>query len=78
VVWDEESSGGVVARCLVCQKTKVEHRKPYGKLQSLDAPEWKGESISMDFVTDLPRTVSGHDAIWVIVDKLTKYAHFLI
>ena len=66
-----------VARCLVCQKTKVEHRKPYGELQSLDVPEWKWESISMDFVTGLPKTVSGHDAIWVIVDRLTKSAHFL-
>jgi len=66
-----------VAYCLVCQKTKVEHKKPYGELQSLDVPEWKWESISMDFVTGLPRTVFGHDAIWVIVDKLTKFAHFL-
>ena len=66
-----------VARCLVCQKTKVEHRKPYGELQSLDVPEWKWESISMDFVIGLPKTVSGHDAIWVIVDRLTKSSHFL-
>ena len=56
---------------------KVELRKPYGELQPLDVPEWKWESISMDFVTGLPKTVSGHDAIWVIVDTLTKFAHFL-
>ena len=60
-----------VARCLVCQKTKVEHRNLYGELRSLDVPEWKWESISMDFVTGLPKTVSGHDAILVIVDRLT-------
>ncbi|GJR29245.1 putative reverse transcriptase domain-containing protein [Tanacetum coccineum] len=40
-------------------------------------PEWKWEGIAMDFVTKLPRTSSGHDTIWVIVDRLTKYAHFL-
>jgi len=38
---------------------------------------WKWDSIAMDFVTHLPRTVRGHDAIWVVVDRLTKSAHFL-
>jgi len=46
-------------------------------LQQLEIPEWKWDSISMDFVTHLPRTVKNHDAIWVIVDCLTKSAHFL-
>jgi len=64
-----------VAQCLVCQKTKVEHKKPYGELQSLNVPKWKWESISMDFVTSLQRIVSTHDAIWVILDRLTKSAH---
>ena len=55
----------------------LEHQKPYGALQPLEIPEWKWESISMDFMMELPRTSTGHDAIWVIVDRLTKSAHFL-
>ncbi|GKC87861.1 retrotransposon protein, putative, ty3-gypsy subclass [Tanacetum coccineum] len=42
-----------------------------------EIPEWKWEGIEMDFVMKLPRTSSGHDTIWVIVDRLTKFAHFL-
>lgn len=66
-----------VERCLTCLQVKVEHQRPYGKLQSLDIPVWKWDDITMDFVTKLPRTPSGYDAIWVIVDRLTKSAHFL-
>ena len=66
-----------VASCLTCQKAKVEHQRPVGMLQSLDVPEWKWESISMDFVVGLPRTQRRFDSIWVIVDRLTKTAHFL-
>ena len=67
----------LVSKCLVCQKVKIEHQKPSGILQPLEIPEWKWESISMDFVMGLPKTQAGFDAIWVIVDKLTKSAHFL-
>ena len=66
-----------VAKCLVCQQVKIEHQRPTGLLQPLPIPEWKWEHITMDFVTGLPRTPKGHDAIWVIVDRLTKSAHFL-
>ena len=66
-----------VAQCLTCQQIKAEHQRPAGKLQPLDIPEWKWEHITMDFVVGLPRTREGHDSIWVIVDRLTKSAHFL-
>lgn len=66
-----------VSKCLVYQQVKIEHQKPSGPLQPLPIPEWKWEDIAMDFVTSLPRIVSGHNAIWVIVDRLTKAAHFL-
>ena len=66
-----------VMRCLTCQQVKVEHQRPAGKLQSLDIPEWKWEKITMDFIVGLPRTSKGYDSIWVIVDRLTKSAHFL-
>jgi len=66
-----------VAKCLVCQKAKIEHQKPAGMLKSLDIPKWKWDSIAMDFVVGLPRTIQKFDSIWVIVDRLTKSAHFL-
>ena len=68
---------GFVSRCLTCQQVKAEHQRPAGKIQLLPIPVWKWEKISMDFVTGLPRTQRQHDAIWVIVDRLTKSAHFL-
>ena len=66
-----------VERCLTCRRVKAEHQRPHGKLQPLEILEWKWEQITMDFITKLPRTARGVDAIWVIVDRLTKSAHFL-
>ncbi|GJX67937.1 reverse transcriptase domain-containing protein [Tanacetum coccineum] len=66
-----------VNRCLTCLKVKAEHQKPSGLLQQPEIPEWKWEKITMDLVVKLPRSSSGYDAIWVIVDRLTKSAHFL-
>jgi hypothetical protein len=66
-----------VSNCGICQQVKIEHQKPAGELQSLSIPEWKWEDISMDFVTGLPRGKKGNDAIWVVVDRLTKSALFL-
>ncbi|GKE15746.1 putative reverse transcriptase domain-containing protein [Tanacetum coccineum] len=66
-----------VSRCLTCLKVKAEHQRPSSLLQQPKIPEWKWERISMDFVTKLLRTSSGHDTIWVIMDWLTKSAHFL-
>ncbi|GKB76767.1 putative reverse transcriptase domain-containing protein [Tanacetum coccineum] len=66
-----------VEKCLTCLKVKAKHQKLYGKIQPLEIPVWKWEKITMDFVTKLPRTTKKHDAIWVIVDRLTKSAHFI-
>ena len=66
-----------ISRCLTYQQVKAEHQKPVGKIQLLPIHVWKWEKITMDFVTCLPRTQRQHDAIWVIVDRLTKSAHFL-
>ncbi|GJV91131.1 putative nucleotidyltransferase, ribonuclease H [Tanacetum coccineum] len=66
-----------VSKCLTYAKVKAEHQKPSGLLQQPKIPEWKWEKITMDFVLGLPRTPSGYDSIWVIVDRLTKSAHFL-
>ncbi|GJR83527.1 reverse transcriptase domain-containing protein [Tanacetum coccineum] len=66
-----------VSKCLTCSKIKAKHQRPSGLLQQPEIPKWKWERIAMDFVMKLPRTSSGHDATWVIVDRLTKSSHFL-
>jgi hypothetical protein len=66
-----------IARCDVCQRVKAEHQRPVGLLQPLQFPVWKWDEVGMDFITGLPRSNRGHDSIWVIVDRLTKDAHFL-
>ena len=67
-----------VAMCDVCQRVKAKHQRPAGLLYPLKIPEWKWEEIGMDFITGLPRTSKGYDSIWVIVDRLTKVAHFIL
>ncbi|GJX22266.1 putative nucleotidyltransferase, ribonuclease H [Tanacetum coccineum] len=66
-----------VSKCMTCQQVKIEHQRASGLLQPLEIPMWKWDEISMDFVTGLPTTQKRHDAIWVVVDRLTKSAHFL-
>jgi len=66
-----------VSKCFTCQRVKAEHQRPSGLLQPFEIPEWKWEHLAMDFVVGLPRIRANHDAIWVIIDRLTKSAHFL-
>jgi hypothetical protein len=66
-----------VAKCDTCRHVKVIQMKTAGPLKSLPIPTWKWEDISMYFIMGLPRTTKGYDSIWVIVDRLTKIAHFL-
>ena len=66
-----------VSKCDVCQKVKASHLKIAGTLQPLPIPSWKWEDINMDFIVGLPNTSQKHDSIWVIIDRLTKTAHFL-
>jgi hypothetical protein len=61
-----------------CQRVRAEHQRLTGLLQPLKIPEWKWEEIRMDFIVGLPRTQAGYDSIWVIVDRLTKVAHFIL
>ena len=65
-----------VGKCLTCAKVKIEYQKPWGLLQQPVIPKWKWERITMDFITKLPKSADGLDSIWVIVDRLTKSAHF--
>ncbi|GJR60042.1 reverse transcriptase domain-containing protein [Tanacetum coccineum] len=66
-----------VSKCLTCSRIKAECQKPSGLLVQPEIPMWKWERITMDLITKLPKTSNGHDAIWVIVDRLTKSAHFI-
>ena len=66
-----------VSKCLTCRKVKAEHQRPSGLLVQPEIPVWKWENIAMDLITKLPRTSKGHDAIWVVIDRLTKSAHFI-
>ncbi|GKB93732.1 putative reverse transcriptase domain-containing protein, partial [Tanacetum coccineum] len=66
-----------VSKRLTCAKVKAEHQRPSGLLVQPAIPEWKWDNITMDFITKLPKSSHGFDTIWVIVDRLTKSAHFL-
>nr|GFA79341.1 retrotransposon protein, putative, Ty3-gypsy subclass [Tanacetum cinerariifolium] len=66
-----------VSKCLTCARVKAEHQRPLGLLVQPTIPEWKWDTIMMDFITKLPKSSQGFDTIWVIVDRLTKFAHFL-
>ncbi|GJS26751.1 putative reverse transcriptase domain-containing protein [Tanacetum coccineum] len=54
-----------VSKCLTCAKVKAEYQRPSGLLQQPEIPEWKWDKITMDLITNLPRSRSGHDAIWI-------------
>ncbi|GJZ06600.1 putative reverse transcriptase domain-containing protein [Tanacetum coccineum] len=66
-----------VSKCLTCSRVKAECQKPSGLLVQPEIPMWKWERITIDFITKLPKTLTEHDAIWIIVDRLTKSAHFI-
>jgi hypothetical protein len=66
-----------VSSCDTCQRIKASHLKTAGQMQPLTIPTWKWDDISMDFIVGLPLTPRKHDSIWVIVDRLTKTAHFI-
>lgn len=65
-----------VRACDVCSRIKTPRHKPYGLLRPLDIPDRPWKSISMDFIVKLPKS-HGYDSIWVVCDRLTRYAHFI-
>ena len=67
-----------VANCPNCKEVKVEHQRPVGLDQNIELLEWKWEMINMDIITGLPRSCRQHDSIWVIFERMTKSAHFLL
>jgi hypothetical protein len=73
----EEEYCKVVEQCSTCQQVKAEHRRSARTLKPLLVPRWKWDEIVMDFILSLPKTPTGKDSIWVVVDRLTKSAHFI-
>lgn len=65
-------------RCDICNRIKIEHQRPAGLLKPLGIPMWKWEDISMDFIVRLLDSTKRNDSVWVIVDKFTKVAHFIV
>ena len=67
----------LVTKCFTCQRVKAEHQRPSVLLQPLNIHKRKWEHLATDFIVGLPKTKVNHDAIWVIIDRLTKMARFL-
>ncbi|KAA3479903.1 DNA/RNA polymerases superfamily protein [Gossypium australe] len=72
-----EDISDFVSKCLICQQVKVKHQVSSGLLQPILIPEWKWDRVTMDFVSGLPLTPRKKDAIWVVVDRMTKTTHFI-
>jgi len=66
-----------VAGCFDCQCVMAVYKHPGGLLHMIVISKWKWEVISMDFIIGLSRTMRKHDSIMVVVDRLTKVAHFI-
>jgi hypothetical protein len=65
-----------VEQCPTCQQVKARNQRQARMLKPLLIPKWKWDEIAMDFILGLPRTPTREDSIWVVVDHLTKSAHF--
>jgi hypothetical protein len=73
----KHETASYLSKCDTYRKVKDNYMKPKGLLQPLTIPEWKWDDISMDFIMGLPLTACKFDSIWVIVDRLSKSAHFI-
>jgi hypothetical protein len=79
VTWPEMYSElkAYVRSCDSCQRNKTSNQKPIGQLKPLEILTERFEQVSMDFITTLPVTKENHDAVMVIVEKLTKLVMFI-
>jgi hypothetical protein len=80
MIWGSNSGGQEWSEKLLAMYQNVipiRRSKPGGLLQPLSVPDWKWDDISMDFIVGLPLTARKFNSIWVIVDRLTKSAHFI-
>jgi hypothetical protein len=66
-----------VFECDTCRKVKADYMKPGGLLQPLSIPKWKWDDISVDFIVGLPLMARKFYSIWVIMDRVSKSAHFI-
>jgi hypothetical protein len=72
----------IIQECDICARTKAARHAPYGHLQSIEPPKEAWKEIAWDFIVKLPpsrepMTEATYDAIWVVTDRLTKYAYFI-
>ena len=65
-----------VQTCSKCQRNKPSTQRPEGQLQPLGVPDYRWKEVTLDFILQLPKTKKGHDAIVVLVDRLSKMVHF--
>ena len=75
--WDEKGCGTICGIMFDMPTSQIRAPETHKSSAGVAITEWKWERITMDFVVGLPKTQKGHDSIWVIVDRLTKSAHFL-
>ncbi len=68
--------GQYSSKCNLCLRTKVQHRLSVGELQPLPIPEEHWDTISIDFIAELPDS-GGYDTIMIVVDSVGKRAHFV-
>jgi hypothetical protein len=68
---------GYISKCIECQKVNFENQHPTIFIQQLIITEWKWEVVTIDFITKLPRVVKQHDSIMVVLNNITKVAHFV-
>ena len=66
-----------IAECDVCRRAKAEYQKPFGIIPPTPVPVWKWDEVEMNFFTGFPKTEQGYTAVWVLVDHLSKVAHFI-
>ena len=66
-----------VSECDVCRRVKGKHQRPAGTLRPIAVLEWKWDEVGMDFIAGFPKSQKGNNAIWVVIDRLSKVAHFL-
>jgi hypothetical protein len=73
----KRKTAGYVSECDSCRKVKADYMNPQGLLQPLTILDWKWDDISIDFIVGLALTARKYNSIWVIVDRLTKSAHYI-
>src|SRR4051812_10726458 len=76
--WMKREITQLIAECDIFRRVKEEHQTPADTLKPFPIAEWKWDKVSMDFITGFPKTYNGNDAIFVVIERHSKVAHFLL